>query len=117
MARPDPIQLDATTWIIMREHPTRPKAIVHCVTDTSGEARYLLMVWHVDPAKRRMHGIYTSLSDADLEVRWDNSAARQRASDAVGPFQGYPNMRNMPRPGEIKLAPPAQQPRAEQGDR
>lgn len=107
MSRPAPIQIDTDTWIIMREHPTHPKAVVHRVTDTGGEARFLLMVWHAVPAKRRMHGIYGSLEEADRAVLWDNSEALKRARDTVGPAPGYPNMSKMPR-GDIKLARSAQ---------
>lgn len=104
MSRPAPIQIDRDTWIIMREHPANPKAIVHRVTDTRGDARFLLLVWNIDPAKRRMHGIFPSLKDADLEVKWDNTAAVRRAAESVGSFQGYPDLGDtMPR-HKLKLA-------------
>lgn len=104
MSRPAPIQIDTDTWIIMREHPTQPKAVVSRVIDTAGEARFLLMVWHAVPAKRRMHGIYGSLEEAERAVPWDSAAALKRAAESVGPFQGYPKMGNMPRAEDIKLA-------------
>ncbi|MBK0417424.1 hypothetical protein JD276_00020 [Leucobacter sp. CSA1] len=63
-----PIQIDTDTWIIMRAVEQHPKAIVHRVTDTAGEARFLLMTWWPVPAHRRMVGIYKSLAEADAQV-------------------------------------------------
>ena len=74
MTRPAPIRLDADTWAIMRNAADRPAAIVHRVTDTAGAARFLVLQWHLDPAKRRMSGIFTSLQDADTSVLYDNAA-------------------------------------------
>ena len=68
MTRPSPIRVDTDTWIIMRQMSDRPAGIVHRVTDTSEEARFLLLVWHPEPSQRRMHGIYPSLKAADAAV-------------------------------------------------
>ena len=100
------ITVDADTWLIMREFPQHPKAIVHRVTDTSGEERFMVLTWYPDPAKRRMAGIYRSLSEADAAVPWptpgtpnlhyapddaaraqrreENAAAQRRAADLSG---------------------------------
>lgn len=68
--KPPPIQIDTDTWIIMREYRQQPKAIVHRVTSTAGEARYLLMTWEPLVADRRMVAIHKDLFDADNAVPW-----------------------------------------------
>lgn len=101
------ITVDADTWLIMREFPQHPKAIVHRITDTSGEERFMVLTWLPDPAQRRMVGIYRTLSEADSAVPWpspstpdlhyapsteararrraENAAAAERAAALSGP--------------------------------
>lgn len=64
------IHVDRDTWLIMREFPQHPKAIVHRVTATGGDERYLLMTWLPDPSKRRLVGIHGSLDEAEAAVPW-----------------------------------------------
>ncbi|MFD5599164.1 hypothetical protein ACFWHR_03810 [Leucobacter sp. NPDC058333] len=68
MSRPAPIRIDADTWAIMREPVDRPVAMVHRVTDVSGEARFLVLKWNVDPAKRRLTGLYPTFELAEASV-------------------------------------------------
>lgn len=64
------IYVDQDTWLIMREFPAHPKAIIRRITDTSGDERFLVMVWHPDPAKQRLVGIYEDIEVADKSVPW-----------------------------------------------
>ena len=89
MTKPAPIRLDADTWVIMRGAKDRPAAIVNRVTDTHEMAKFLVMVWNIDPAKRRMHGIFPTLQAADDSVPFDNDAEIKRASRRTsGPPNG-----------------------------
>ncbi|UOQ60400.1 hypothetical protein MUN76_15430 [Leucobacter rhizosphaerae] len=73
MYRSNTIIVDACTWLILREFPQHPKAVVHKMTDTTGEDRYLLMTWDADPAKRRMVGIHKTLGEAEKAVPWPSN--------------------------------------------
>lgn len=64
----EPIQVDADTWLIMRESARQPKAVVHRVTSTAGEARFLLMTWQPIITERRMVAIHPDLRAADRAV-------------------------------------------------
>lgn len=89
MTKPAPIRLDADTWVIMRGAKDRPAAIVNRVTDTHGTSKFLVMRWELDPAKRRMHGIFPTLQAADDSVPFDNAAEIARAQRATsGPPNG-----------------------------
>lgn len=73
MNRSNTIIVDANTWLILREFPQHPKAIVQCVTDTTGEDRYLLLTWDAEPSKRRMVGIFKTLTEAEQAVPWPSN--------------------------------------------
>lgn len=89
MTRPAPIRLDADTWAIMRNATDHPTAIVTRITDTGGEARFLVLKWNLDPAKRRMTGIFPTLEQADASVLYDNAAKIAAASRKTsGPPNG-----------------------------
>lgn len=68
------IQIGTDTWIIMREYREIPKAIVHRLTATNGESKYMLMTWEPIAADRRLVGMHASLDDADKAVPWPNPA-------------------------------------------
>ncbi|UOQ59674.1 hypothetical protein MUN76_11525 [Leucobacter rhizosphaerae] len=74
MHRSNLIQADTHTWLVLREFPQHPKAIIHLMTDTAGNDRYILMTWHPEQAQRRMVGIHTSLSQAEAAVPWPSTA-------------------------------------------
>lgn len=59
-------------WIVMREKPDEPKAVILRITDTAEDARFMVMVWQPTPADRRMTGIYDSLEAAEKSVPWTN---------------------------------------------
>ncbi|MBL3698557.1 hypothetical protein [Leucobacter luti] len=66
----DVIRYDTNTWVVLRNTPGTPEAVVQRVTDTGGEARYLLLTWALADADRRMVGIHTSLRAAVDAVPW-----------------------------------------------
>lgn len=70
MHRSNLIQADSHTWLVLREFPQHPKAIIHLMTDTTGDNRYILMTWHPEASQRRMVGIHTSLGQAEEAVPW-----------------------------------------------
>lgn len=70
------IQIDTDSWIVMRELPQHPKAIIHRITDTTGEARFVLLTWHAEPSKRRMVGIHRNLREATRAVPWPDANGR-----------------------------------------
>ena len=84
-----PIQYDTDTWLIMRDHPTRPKAVIRRVTDRTQVEKYLLMTWDPDPAKWRLHNLYETLEQADKVVLWDNSAAVNSMRGSPGYPAGF----------------------------
>lgn len=70
MRQRTPIQIGSDTWIIMRETMQYPKAVVHRVTSTMGDPRYLLMTWEPLAADRRLVSIHETLDAADRTVPW-----------------------------------------------
>lgn len=64
------IQADSNTWLVLREFPQHPKAVIHLMTDTTGDDRYILMTWHPESSQRRMVGIHPSLRQAEAAVPW-----------------------------------------------
>lgn len=97
MSRPAPIRLDADTWVIMRSATDHPTAIVNRVTDTAGEARFLVLKWALDPAQRRMTGIFATLEQADASVLYDNTAHIAHAQrKTAGPPNGGGSLHRAP---------------------
>ena len=41
--RSNVIQVSATEWVVLREFPQPPKAVIHRVTDTTGDDGFLLL--------------------------------------------------------------------------
>lgn len=70
MHRSNMIQADSHTWLVLREFPQHPKAVIHLMTDTTGDDRYILMTWHPEASQRRMVGIHPSLQQAEAAVPW-----------------------------------------------
>lgn len=113
MQRSNLIKIAADQWIVMREQPDVPKAIIHRVTDTANTERFMVMVWQPIPADRRMVGIYDSLQDAEKSVPWPNRPAvpgppgmsgdaaaanmRARGVDGTGMPPGVPHPARQPR--------------------
>lgn len=69
------IQIEADTWIVMREHAQRPKAVVLGFRNTAGEARFMVLVWDPIRSKRRMVDVHESLQAAADSVPWPVAAS------------------------------------------
>lgn len=68
--RPKPIRYDTDTWLIMRNDPVLPKAVVQRIHHADGD-RYLLFKWDLDPQCRQLMNILDSLERADDLVKYD----------------------------------------------
>lgn len=86
------IQIETNVWVVMREVTQYPKAVIHKITDTTGDDRYMLMTWAAEPSARRMVGIYSRLNEAEKAVPWPPT---------TGVTPGLP-----PRPGTTKNPSP-----------
>ena len=69
-ARPRPIRFDHDTWLIMRNDPVLPAAIIQRLRDPRGHEFFVVVTWDLDPDGRRMIGRYGNLEDADSAVRY-----------------------------------------------
>ena len=67
------MQITPTLWVVIRESMEHPKAVIQQVTARDQTQRYLLFTWHLDPSKRRLHGMYDTIEDANREVKWGNT--------------------------------------------
>ena len=70
--RPKPIRYDVDSWLVMRNDPVIPKAVVLRVHHREGD-RYLLFRWDLDPQKRHLMNVVDSLERADELVLYDNA--------------------------------------------
>lgn len=73
--KPKPIRYDADTWLVMRNDPVIPKAVIQRVhgRDNSGD-RFMVFAWDpLDTTKRRLMGVKESLEDANEFVKYDNT--------------------------------------------
>jgi hypothetical protein len=86
MIEPRPIRFDADTWLVMRNDPILPKAVIQRVHHREGD-RYMVFRWDLDPAKRELMSVADSLEKANDLVRFDPPAP-----DDV--HAGPPNGRN-----------------------
>lgn len=84
MTRPKPIRYDRDTWLVMRDNPVLPKAVIRRYTDKSGTDQYLVIRWDLDPAECRLMAVCDSLERADDLVRYDNTPTH-------GYWKGPPN--------------------------
>lgn len=69
-ARPRPIRFDHDTWLIMRNDPVLPAAIIQRLRDPNGREFFVVVAWDLEPDGRRMIGRYATLEDADSAVRY-----------------------------------------------
>ncbi|HXH33350.1 MAG TPA: hypothetical protein VNJ54_02935 [Plantibacter sp.] len=84
MTRPRPIRLDHDTWLVMRNDPVIPKAVIERRRDKGGADVYFVIAWDIDPLKRVLMSVQPSLERADALVRYDVP----RTSDRDGPPNG-----------------------------
>lgn len=66
------MQIAPDQWVVIRESMERPKAMIQLVTARDQTEKYFLFTWNLDPAKRRLHGMYDTLEEANREVKWNN---------------------------------------------
>lgn len=64
------IQIEADTWIVMREHALRPKAVIQGFRNTAGEARFMVLIWDPIRSKRRLVDVHETLQAAEDSVPW-----------------------------------------------
>ncbi|HEY1531822.1 MAG TPA: hypothetical protein VGF80_13460 [Galbitalea sp.] len=69
-ARPRPIRFEHDVWLIMRNDPVLPAAIIQRLRDPNGREFFVVLSWGLDPKERRMIGRYATLEDADSAVRY-----------------------------------------------
>jgi hypothetical protein len=69
--RPKPIRIDADTWIVMRNDPERPKAILERRRDATGADVFFILAWALDPKERVLMGTRPTLGEADDFVLYD----------------------------------------------
>lgn len=88
--KPKPIRYDADTWLVMRNDPAVPKAVIQRVhgRDKAGD-RYMVFSWDpVDTTKRRVMGVKESLDDANEFVMFD--VPQQGGNASTAPNGGAP---------------------------
>jgi hypothetical protein len=71
MTRPRPIRYDQDTWVVMRNDPTHPKAVIERRKDAQGVDVFFVLSWNLDPAIRILMGTTPTLERADGMVRYD----------------------------------------------
>lgn len=76
MTRPKPIRYDQDTWLVMRNDPVNPKAIIERRRDGRGEDVFFVSRWNVDRGARVLMGTKGSLVEADEFVRYDLPSKR-----------------------------------------
>lgn len=68
------IRISTTTWIVMRESPYEPRAIIHRVIERQ-VPKFLLMRWDADEQYRSLIGTFNTLKSAEAAVPWDTHVA------------------------------------------
>jgi hypothetical protein len=87
MPRPKPIRYSHEVWLVMRDDPALPKALIRRMHGRDGVDVYLVLKWDLDPAKQVLMARAASLEQADELVRFDG---RPVQSDV---YTGPPNGR------------------------
>lgn len=108
------IQYETHKWLVMREAPMNPKAVIERVTDSHGVARFLVFAWDYEPTKRRMMGLYPTIQEAVRSVPWPTAAER---IDSNGYPPGTPDRIAADRALQQRKTPPAASRRTPQGVR
>ncbi|MCU1437994.1 MAG: hypothetical protein JWP66_1081 [Naasia sp.] len=83
-----PVRIGRDEWVLVRENPRVPAAIVRLIDRGGPREHYRVVSFDVDPSRRRLLGRYTSLEAADRSVRYPPPAAYRR-----GVYGGPPNGR------------------------
>ena len=86
------MQIAPDTWVVIRESMEHPKAIIQLVTARDQTEKYFLLTWHLDPSRRRLHGMYDTLEEANQEVKWPRGPVEKAMATRQGPgFDGRPS--------------------------
>lgn len=70
-ASPKPIRYDVDTWLIMRDDPVIPKAVIERRRDRNAQDVFFVLAWDLAPTKRVLMGSKPSLPQADDMVLCD----------------------------------------------
>jgi hypothetical protein len=73
-ARRRPIRYDTETWLVMRDDPVLPAAIIRRLQNPDGGEFFITVTWDLDPASRRLVGRYRSLEEADHVVLYERAS-------------------------------------------
>jgi len=75
-SRPKPIRFDVNTWVVIRNDPEVPKAVLERRRDGRGDDVFFVSKWALDPSDRVLMGTTPTLERADMMVRWDLPSKR-----------------------------------------
>jgi hypothetical protein len=73
-----PIRTGRDEWVLMRDDPRIPAAVVRLIDRGGPHEHYRVVTFDVDPSGRRLLGRYTSLAAADRSVRYSPPQAYRR---------------------------------------
>lgn len=73
-SRTRPIRYDQDTWIVMRNDPVLPAAVILRLRGPDRQEFFLTVRWDLDPVNRRMVGRYRTLQEADAAVLYETLA-------------------------------------------
>jgi hypothetical protein len=66
--RPRPIRYNTDTWLVMRNDPVLPAAVIIRLRNPDGSEFFVAVRWDLYPEKRRLVGRFGSLREADASV-------------------------------------------------
>jgi hypothetical protein len=72
-SKPRPIRYDIDTWLLMRDDPVLPAAIIVRLRGPGSQEFFVAVCWDLDHEKRRMIGRYATLQNADAAVLYEHS--------------------------------------------
>jgi hypothetical protein len=78
MTRPRPIRYDVDTWLVMRNDPVFPKAIIRRIQGVDPHTKrkvekFRVVTWYLESSKRQLvgSGYFDTLQEADAVVLYD----------------------------------------------
>ncbi|TIH28602.1 hypothetical protein D4765_18405 [Subtercola vilae] len=85
-----PIRISALEWVVIRNNPRYPKALIRRVDPDKPTEHYRVVTFDIDPSRRELLGRYGSLSAANDSVHYELPTDHQPASH----FGMYENRKN-----------------------
>lgn len=82
-----PVRIGQDEWVLIRENPRFPAAVVRRLHAGTELEHYRVVSFDLDPARRMLIGRYRSLDAADAAVLFP------RPNPNVHEHEGYPDMR------------------------